>query len=114
LEPDPSSGGLRIRDDLKSVSFGFGRRSVNPYAIICIKLRRRVCPGQQLAHKSLFITTVYILWAFRISQVEQEPINTYGFTDTANLHPLPFKARFTPRFGKSELVEILRSAEEVM
>ncbi|PBK80852.1 cytochrome P450 [Armillaria gallica] len=81
-----------VRDDLKSLNFGFGRR---------------VCPGQHLANKSLFITTAFVLWAFRLKQMDDSPINTLAFTPTVNLHPLPFKLQFETRISVDELKQIL-------
>ncbi|OSX61654.1 hypothetical protein POSPLADRAFT_1046942 [Postia placenta MAD-698-R-SB12] len=77
----------RIRNDLKFINFGFGRR---------------VCVGQHVADQSLFINTALVLWAFRISQDAQCPIDTYAFTDTANVHPLPFSLHFEPRVKDME------------
>jgi len=82
----------KLLDDRKKKSFAFG-------------FGRRVCPGQHLANKSLFITTAYILWAFNISQDVKVPIDTLAFTQTANIHPLPFKVLFEPRIPKEKLLQ---------
>ncbi|KDQ65052.1 hypothetical protein JAAARDRAFT_146391, partial [Jaapia argillacea MUCL 33604] len=71
-----------IRDDIRYFNFGFGRR---------------VCVGQHVANRSLFINTALLLWAFTISQNPAKPIDTLAFTNTANVHPLPFEAKFEPR-----------------
>ncbi|KAG7442943.1 cytochrome P450 [Guyanagaster necrorhizus] len=92
-----SSG--NIRDDIKSMNFGFGRR---------------VCPGQQLANRSLFITTAFVLWAFRLKEVDGSPIDTQAFTQTANLHPLPFALDFETRIPKEELKRILNDYEALV
>lgn len=68
--------------DLKHFQYGFGMR---------------VCPGQHVANRSVYINTAMLLWAFDIRQKSDEPIDTLAFTNTANSHPLPFKATFTPR-----------------
>ncbi|KAK0447335.1 cytochrome P450 [Armillaria borealis] len=74
--------------DNKPFTFGFGRR---------------VCPGSHVAERSLFLTAAMILWAFDISK--PGPIDTMAFTQTANVHPLPFKVDIKPRFeGISELL----------
>lgn len=52
--------------------------------------------------RSLFINTALVLWAFIISQDAQCPIDTYAFTDTANVHPLPFSLHFEPRVKDME------------
>ncbi|KAJ7190927.1 cytochrome P450 [Mycena pura] len=84
--------GTAIREDLKVFQFGFGRR---------------VCPGSHVANKSLFINTALLLWAFKISQDSQKPIDTMAFTNTANTHPLPFSVRFEPRLDVKEMKQLL-------
>ncbi|KZT41168.1 cytochrome P450 [Sistotremastrum suecicum HHB10207 ss-3] len=71
-----------IREDLRFYNFGFGRR---------------VCPGQHLANRSLYINTANLLWAFKIMPDPTRPIDTLAFTDTANSHPLPFQVKFESR-----------------
>ncbi|TFK93081.1 cytochrome P450 [Polyporus arcularius HHB13444] len=72
----------RLKDDLKFFNWGFGRR---------------VCPGQHLADRSVFINTALVLWAFEISEDPKHPIDTLGIMDGALAHPEPFVARFKPR-----------------
>ncbi|KAF9262694.1 cytochrome P450 [Marasmius fiardii PR-910] len=74
----------KIREDIKSYPFGFGRR---------------VCPGQWIATASTFINTALQLWAFDIAEDSKEKIDTLAFTESANAHPMPFKVIFTPRLG---------------
>ncbi|KAG0696782.1 cytochrome P450 [Suillus ampliporus] len=66
----------RVRDGLKSFAFGFGRR---------------VCPGQHLANRSVFINTALILWAFRLSENPVAKIDTFAFSDTPSTHAAPFE-----------------------
>ncbi|KAJ7076089.1 cytochrome P450 [Mycena belliarum] len=87
--------GNAIREDLKVFQFGFGRR---------------VCPGSHVANKSVFINTALLFWAFRISQDSKKPIDSLGFTNTANVHPLPFSVRFGPRRNVDEMKQLLREA----
>ncbi|KAG9310273.1 cytochrome P450 [Chiua virens] len=74
----------RVRDDLKFPSFGFGRR---------------ICPGQHIATRSIFINAALLLWSFRITQDPNSPIDDNGFVDGVIAHPKPFNARFAPRIG---------------
>ncbi|KAH0838681.1 cytochrome P450 [Lanmaoa asiatica] len=74
----------RVRDDLKFPSFGFGRR---------------ICPGQHIANRSIFINTTLLLWSFRITQDPKSPIDDTGFVDGVIAHPKPFDACFTPRIA---------------
>ncbi|KAG1727565.1 cytochrome P450 [Suillus paluster] len=73
-----------IRDDLKFPSFGFGRR---------------ICPGQHIANRSIFINAALLLWSFKITQDPENPIDESGFVDGVIAHPKPFAACFEPRFG---------------
>lgn len=80
-----------INEKIKYFNFGFGRR---------------VCPGQHVANRSVFINTAFLLWAFNISQDPSSPIDSLAFTDTANTHPLPFRVKFEPRIPNlREIVE---------
>ncbi|KAJ2917541.1 hypothetical protein MD484_g2847, partial [Candolleomyces efflorescens] len=76
----------KLRDDLKSYPFGFGRR---------------VCPGQHMATASVFINTALTQWAFNIKADPTSPIDQLAFTESANTHPLPFKVIFEPRAAKT-------------
>ncbi|KAJ8076753.1 hypothetical protein AAF712_000376 [Marasmius tenuissimus] len=74
----------KIRDDIKSYPFGFGRR---------------VCPGQHMATASTFINTAIQLWAFDVKEDPKSKIDTLAFTESANAHPLPFDVVFSPRIS---------------
>ncbi|RXW20920.1 hypothetical protein EST38_g4940 [Candolleomyces aberdarensis] len=76
----------KLKDDLKSYPFGFGRR---------------VCPGQHMATASVFINTALTQWAFNIKADPNAPIDPLAFTESANTHPLPFKVIFEPRAAKT-------------
>ncbi|OCH89087.1 cytochrome P450 [Obba rivulosa] len=83
-----------IRDDLKFPNFGFGRR---------------ICPGQPVAERSVYINTALLLWAFNLAQDPSQPIDTYAFRDRAISHPEPFHVMYTPRIEESHLRKILDS-----
>ncbi|KAH7922342.1 cytochrome P450 [Leucogyrophana mollusca] len=74
----------QVRDDLKFPSFGFGRR---------------ICPGQHIANRSIFINAALLLWSFKITEDPSAPIDESGFVDGVIAHPKPFAAKFEPRFG---------------
>ncbi|GHJ87894.1 hypothetical protein NliqN6_4296 [Naganishia liquefaciens] len=85
--------------NMKHFQFGFGRR---------------VCPGQHIADRSVFINTSSLLWAFRVSQEEGKPIDTLAFTNAANSHPLPYTATFTRRFDAvEEILNVEQTAAEM-
>lgn len=48
-----------------------------------------------------------MLWAFNITQVKGQEIDTLAFSNTVNSHPKPFKAHFEAR------IEDLRSVINV-
>ncbi|KAG2119197.1 cytochrome P450 [Suillus clintonianus] len=54
----------RLRDDLKFFVFGFGRR---------------ICPGQHVATRSVFITSLLNLWAFHLTLDPTKPLDDMGF-----------------------------------
>ncbi|KAM5534989.1 hypothetical protein V8D89_011362 [Ganoderma adspersum] len=82
----------QMRTDLRFFNWGFGRR---------------ICPGQHLADRSLFVTIALTLWAFDISEDPEHPINTMAIKDGALAHSEQFAVRFKPRV--SELREKIAS-----
>ncbi|KAH7057425.1 cytochrome P450 [Macrophomina phaseolina] len=72
---------------------------------------RRQCSGQPLAEQSLFMVLARLLWAFDIRPGVDEngnevKLDVFAYSDSENMRPLPFKARFTPRSEKiRELLE---------
>ncbi|KAF8207028.1 cytochrome P450 [Mycena galopus ATCC 62051] len=83
-----------------SVPFGFGRR---------------LCPGQNVALQTLFISIVRILWAFEIlpgcnEKGEVVIPSADDFTSGLVISPTPFPCRFEPRHGTT--AEIVRNEAE--
>ncbi|KAF5358609.1 hypothetical protein D9758_007690 [Tetrapyrgos nigripes] len=79
--------------------FGFGRRSIDPFAQKCNLIDivvYRVCPGRLLADVSLFITAAMMLFAFDISPLPGEP-PVYESLPGIISRVRPFKCRITPR-----------------
>ncbi|KAG1743395.1 cytochrome P450 [Suillus lakei] len=70
----------RLRDDITHFLYGFGRR---------------VCPGQHLANRSVFIHSLLILWAFQLSLDLTKPQDDMAFTNTVlpGLCAIEFKTR---------------------
>ncbi|EGN97518.1 hypothetical protein SERLA73DRAFT_169832 [Serpula lacrymans var. lacrymans S7.3] len=79
----------QVKDDLKFPSFGFGRR---------------ICPGQHIANRSIFINAALLLWSFHISEDPSSPIDDKGFVDGVIAHPKPFDVVFTPRLGDAKQI----------
>ncbi|KAF5376907.1 hypothetical protein D9615_007352 [Tricholomella constricta] len=79
-------GGVRLREDLKSYPFGFGRR---------------VCPGMHIATASVMLNTALIQWAFTVRADPKHPIDELAFTESANAHPVRFHVFFEPRAAET-------------
>ncbi|KAI9461381.1 cytochrome P450 [Boletus coccyginus] len=77
-----------LRDDLHFCTFGFGRR---------------ICPGMHVANRSVFINTAFVLWAFRVSEKPTAPIDSFAFSDTVNMHAMPFELIFEDRLPRAEI-----------
>ncbi|KIJ60536.1 hypothetical protein HYDPIDRAFT_117061 [Hydnomerulius pinastri MD-312] len=86
----------KIRDDLRFCTYGFGRR---------------ICPGQHVANRSIFINTALVLWAFRLSENPAAPIDSFAFSDTANMHAAPFQLVFEPRVSEEEIRRLCSDEE---
>ncbi|KAG1854466.1 cytochrome P450 [Suillus subalutaceus] len=86
----------RVRDDLRFFTFGFGRR---------------VCPGQHVANRSIFINTALILWAFRLSENPAAKIDTLAFSDAATIHAAPFEICFEKRIDENLIRELCAPGE---
>ncbi|KAH7922020.1 cytochrome P450 [Leucogyrophana mollusca] len=71
-----------FRGDLRTFTYGFGRR---------------VCPGQHVANRSIFINLALLLWSFRLAQNPAAPIDTSAFSGGVIAHAAPFEVVFTPR-----------------
>ncbi|KAG2128231.1 cytochrome P450 [Suillus clintonianus] len=82
----------RLKDNLKIITYGFGRR---------------VCPGLHLANQSLYITPALLLWSFRIDQRPDAPINTHAFSDAVIPHATPFEIDVIPRIEVAKLKEMM-------
>ncbi|KAG1798565.1 cytochrome P450, partial [Suillus plorans] len=81
----------RVHSDLRFFTFGFGRR---------------VCPGQHVANRSVFITTALVLWAFRLSENPAAKIDTLAFSDTTTVHAAPFEVCFAKRIDENVVREL--------
>ncbi|KAG2131618.1 cytochrome P450 [Suillus bovinus] len=86
----------RVRSDLRFFTFGFGRR---------------VCPGQHVATRSIFINTALILWAFRLSENPAAKIDTFAFSDTATIHAAPFEVCLEKRVDENLIRELCAPVE---
>ncbi|KAG2362576.1 hypothetical protein BDR07DRAFT_1357440 [Suillus spraguei] len=78
----------RLRDDLTFFTYGFGRR---------------VCPGQHVANRSVFINSLLILWAFKLSLDPTKPQDDMGLIN------VPCAIKFQTRVPETELRRIMQS-----
>ncbi|KAG0702289.1 cytochrome P450 [Suillus ampliporus] len=73
--------------ELKFFVYGFGRR---------------VCPGQHFANRSIFITSLLILWSFRLTLDHNQPLDDMGFMNGEMLKR-PCALEFEARIPETEL-----------
>ncbi|KAG1817859.1 cytochrome P450 [Suillus variegatus] len=77
------------------------RSSLNHF--LCVT---RVCPGQHVANRSVFVNTALILCAFRLSENPAAKIDTLAFSDTANIRAAPFEICFAKRIDENVIREL--------
>ncbi|KAG1890766.1 cytochrome P450 [Suillus subluteus] len=85
----------RLRD-LSFFVFGFGRR---------------VCPGQHVANRSVFINSLLILWAFQLSLDPTKPQDDMGFTSVM-IPNVPCTIEFQTRVPEVELRRMMQNYPE--
>ncbi|KAG2049584.1 cytochrome P450 [Suillus hirtellus] len=83
----------RLRDDLAFFVYGFGRR---------------VCPGQHVANKSVFINSLLMLWAFQLSLDATKPQDDMGFMNTF-MPNVKCAIDFQARISEVELRRMMQS-----
>ncbi|KAG2066341.1 cytochrome P450 [Suillus decipiens] len=86
----------RLRDDLTLFIFGFGRR---------------VCPGQHLAKRSMFIISLLTLWAFQLSLDPTKPQDDMGFMNSMLPNAL-CAIEFRTRIPEVELRRMMQNYPE--
>ncbi|KAG1743397.1 cytochrome P450 [Suillus lakei] len=86
----------RVRNDLTFFVFGFGRR---------------VCPGQHIANRSVFINSLLILWAFQLSLDPTKPQDDMGFTNAA-MPNVPCAIEFKTRVPEVALRHMMQNYPE--
>ncbi|KAG1885123.1 cytochrome P450 [Suillus subluteus] len=87
-----------LRDDIKSFVFGFGRR---------------VCPGQHVANRSVFITALLILWAFKLTLDPTKPLEDMEFMNGSMLEIRPCEFEFEKRIPETELRRMMQDYPEI-
>lgn len=49
------------------------------------------------------MNTALVLWGFRVREKPGAPIDSFAFSDTANIHALPFDLVFEARLAEAEI-----------
>lgn len=83
----------RLRNDLKFFVYGFGRR---------------VCPGQHVANKSVFINSLLTMWAFHLTLDPTKPLDDMGFMNGVMSNVPPCAIEFETRIPESELRSMMQ------
>ncbi|EGN99633.1 hypothetical protein SERLA73DRAFT_179744 [Serpula lacrymans var. lacrymans S7.3] len=87
----------KIKDNIKFPTYGFGRR---------------VCAGQHVANRSVYINTVLILWAFRLSLCDpSEAVDDMAFAAGAIPSVIP-KISFAKRMDEDKLRYMMETYAE--
>lgn len=73
----------------------------------------RICPGQHVANRSVFVNAALIFWAFRISEDPKAPIDSFAFSDTVNQIAEPFRVLFEPRSSAEQIRHLCAEVEGV-
>ncbi|KAG2363554.1 cytochrome P450 [Suillus spraguei] len=90
-----------LRDDIKLFIFGFGWR---------------VCAGQHVANRSVFITSLLVLWAFKLTLDPTKPLEDMGFTSgpgASILDVQPCAFEFEKRILEADLRSMMKNYPEV-
>ncbi|KAG1740832.1 cytochrome P450 [Suillus paluster] len=87
----------RMRDDLSFFVFGFGRR---------------VCPGQHVASRSIFINSVLMFWAFQVTLDATKPLNDMEYLSGVMPLVQPCALEFKKMIPESEIRRMLKNYPE--
>ncbi|KAG1888059.1 cytochrome P450 [Suillus subluteus] len=83
----------RLKDDLKFFVYGFGRR---------------VCPGQHVANRSVFINSLLTMWAFQLTLDPAGPLDDMGFMNGVMSDVPPCAIKFETRITELELRRMMQ------
>ncbi|KAJ3489927.1 hypothetical protein NLI96_g1778 [Meripilus lineatus] len=86
----------KVCDELKVFGFGYGRR---------------VCPGQHIAERSLFINTALMSWAFDFLEDPSAPIDSMGFIGGGVVRILPYKVIIQARQDRDDIERLLKTED---
>ncbi|KXN80733.1 Cytochrome P450 2F3 [Leucoagaricus sp. SymC.cos] len=61
---------------------------------------RRICPGILVAEREVFLAISQMLWAFKMEQLQGEPINLKEYDGLSGHSPVLFRIKMIPRHDK--------------
>ncbi|KAK7464944.1 hypothetical protein VKT23_006152 [Stygiomarasmius scandens] len=61
---------------------------------------RRICPGMWVAEREIFLVIARLLWAFKMEQIPNEPIDLKEYDGLSGRSPVPFRIKMIPRDDK--------------
>jgi len=66
---------------------------------------RRICPGMWVAEREVWLSISRMLWAFKMEEIPNEPIDLKEYDGLSGRSPVPFRIKMIPRHEK--VAEIL-------
>ncbi|KAG0708197.1 cytochrome P450 [Suillus ampliporus] len=88
----------RLRNDLRSFVYGFGRRA---------------CPGEYIANESIFIVLSLVLWAFRLTLDPTKPLDDMGYMNGDILNR-SCTIEFETRIPETDLRRMMQNYPEIV
>ncbi|KAF9000908.1 cytochrome P450 [Cyathus striatus] len=61
---------------------------------------RRICPGMWVAEREVFLAIARMLWAFRMEEIPDQPIDLKEYDGLSGRSPVPFHIKMIPRHEK--------------
>lgn len=58
---------------------------------------RRICPGMELAEREIFLAVSHLLWAYKMEELADEPIDLKEYDGISGRSPVPNRIKLTPR-----------------
>ncbi len=86
-----------------------GASFTHTISFICILIffflcSRRICPGMWVAEREVFLAIARMLWAFKMDEIPDEPIDIKEYDGLSGRSPVPFRIKITPRHDQVETV----------
>ncbi|KAI0746299.1 cytochrome P450 [Daedaleopsis nitida] len=72
---------------------------------------RRICPGITLAEREIFLAVSHLLWAYKMEELPDEPIDLKEYDGLSGRSPVPNRVKLTPRDEQVAVVLGVRAEE---